>query len=119
MLTSISMMIHAQDKTSEASSLAGFWNIDLRPTPDAEEYIIQFVVSDIEDSSFRGTFYGSKFKDGLINDSWEVLYFSFTTKDKNNTYYHSGWLEDGKLQGISYCPDREFTAPWKGSKSQE
>ena len=103
-------------KTLDKQTLLGEWSLDLRPTPQSEAYFQPFVVETIEGNSFTGTFYGSPIEGSLLNDSWEKLYFAFTTKDVNNEYYHSGYLLDGELHGITYCPNREFTAPWSGSK---
>jgi hypothetical protein len=105
-----------QSNSSNKQELLGEWTLDLRPTPQSEAYFQPFVVETIEDNSFTGTFYGSPVEGSLLNDSWEKLYFAFTTKDVNNEYYHSGYLLDGKLHGMTYCPNRSFTAPWSGSK---
>lgn len=98
------------------SQIQGTWEIDLRPTPAAEPYLKEFVVSDVTDKNFSGTFYGSNFTGGQINGSWEKIYFAFTTGDKDSSYFHSGYIEDGKIYGISYSPDRKFITPWTGKK---
>lgn len=101
---------------AQLSELKGTWTIDLRPTPDAEGYFQDFQVTEISEGKFTGIFYGSPVENCLVNTNWEKLYFAFTTRDQNHAYYHSGYLLDGKLYGISYCPGREFTAPWTGIK---
>ena len=106
----IPFLINAQKQLA----LQGSWTIDLRPTPDSEAYYQVFEVNSVEETSFKGSFYGSTLENGLMNTQWERVYFAFTTRDQSNTYYHSGYLLDGKLYGISYCPGREFTAPWTG-----
>ncbi|UCE93669.1 MAG: hypothetical protein JSV73_12870 [Flavobacteriaceae bacterium] len=109
----------AQEEINSIESkneLIGNWKIDLRPTPDAEAYFQNFVVSSIDENSFTGTFYGSEIEESLINDYWPKVYFAFSTADQSNEYYHSGYIENGKVYGITYCPDREFTAPWTGEK---
>ena len=73
-----------------------------------------FVVKMINENTFTGTFYGSEIKNALINKNWPKIYFAFSTADQNNEYYHSGFIENDKLFGITYCPKREFTAPWTG-----
>lgn len=108
-----------KEKTNDNNktrALMGEWIIDLRPTPQSEAYFQPFVVDSIEENTIHGTFYGSELENALLNNNWEKLYFAFTTKDSSNEYYHSGYLLDGKLYGISYCPNRNFTAPWTGSK---
>lgn len=101
-----------------SDDLKGTWKIDLRPTPTSEAYYQLFEVNSIEKNTFKGTFYGSSIKEGLINTQWKSTYFAFSTSDKSNTYYHSGYILDGKIYGISYCPNRNFTAPWKGEKKK-
>lgn len=101
----------------QETGLAGSWTIDLRPSPEAEGYFQEFVVTEIADANFQGSFYGSPLENSLLNRQWgDKLYFAFTTRDQTYAYYHSGYLLDGKLHGISYCPGREFTAPWTGVK---
>ena len=102
--------------SAQLSELEGTWTIDLRPTPDSEGYYQEFKVTQISEGTFEGSFYGSPVENSLINTNWEKLYFAFSTSDQNHSYYHSGYLLDGKLYGISYCPGREFTAPWTGTK---
>jgi len=99
---------------SGGESLIGIWTIDLRPTPDAEPYFQNFQVDRISGNTFQGSFYGSIVEDARLNRNWGKLYFAFTTRDQNHAYYHSGYMENGKLSGISYCPGRDFVAPWTG-----
>ena len=100
--------------TTSSEDLLGQWKIDLRPTPEAEAYYQTLEITTIEDNMFEGTFYGRAIKDGFINTQWKRPYFSFTTSDASNDYYHSGYVEDGRIYGISYCPNRKLTMPWKG-----
>ena len=103
--------------TSKSTDLfIGHWKIDLRPTPDSEAYFQFFKVNAIYGNTFKGTFYGSEIKNGLINKNWSKIYFAFSTSDQSNEYFHSGYMKDGRLFGISYCPKRDFTAPWTGAK---
>lgn len=102
---------------SESNSpLIGNWIIDLRPKPDADGYFQPFVVEAVLENAFTGSFYGSAIENGKLNTNWERLYFAFTTKDQSNEYFHSGYLENGALYGVTYCPDRDFVAPWLGEK---
>ncbi|MDX1315565.1 MAG: hypothetical protein R3356_08690, partial [Eudoraea sp.] len=97
-------------------SMLGSWEIDLRPSPDADPYIQQFQVTGVTGNTFQGFFYGSPLEEAKLNRNWDRLYFAFTTRDQNHAYYHSGYLLDGKLYGLSYCPGREFIQPWTGVK---
>ena len=103
---------------ANSDNFVGQWKIDLRPTPSSEGYYQYFVVTKIDGNSFEGTFYGSPIKNGLINSNWDRFYFAFSTSDNTYDYFHSGYVLDGKIYGISYCPGREFTAPWNGTLSK-
>lgn len=95
-------------------SLEGRWEIDLRQAPDAEPYLQEFSVSRVSGNTFEGFFYGSPLEDARLNRNWDELFFAFTTRDRTYVYYHSGYLRDGELYGVSYCPGREFVQPWTG-----
>ncbi len=100
------------------NTLEGVWVIDLRPSPDAEPYTQEFKVTEVSGNTFQGIFYGSRLEEARINRNWDQLYFAFSTKDGSFAYYHSGYLKDGVLYGISYCPGREFVQPWTGVRKQ-
>lgn len=106
--------ISGQDSSS---TIQGKWKVDLRPTPESEAYWQAFSISKVSGNQFSGTFYGSYFSNGQLNDKWGKTYFAFITKDRSNTYFHSGYLEDGQLYGVTFCPERKFTQPWTGYKN--
>ncbi|MBT8378506.1 MAG: hypothetical protein KJN64_04695 [Ignavibacteria bacterium] len=113
--------ITAQSESSfnanfDLSRVEGVWIIDLRPTPDSEPYLKEFVIENIEGNSFSGIFYDTDFENGSFNLSWDKLYFAFTTKDASSTYFHSGYVEEETMYGISFSPERSFTAPWNGKR---
>ena len=96
------------------NSIIGNWEIDLRPLPDADPYVQKFQVTAVVGNNFQGYFYGSPVRNGRLNRNWDRLYFAFTTSDQTHDYYHSGYLLNGKLYGISHCPGRELLQPWTG-----
>ena len=96
--------------------IVGTWKIDLRPVPDAEAYFQPFAIESIEGNTFSGTFYGSEIENAILNKNWPKIYFAFSTSDANNEYYHSGYIANDTLRGMTYCPNREFAAPWTGVK---
>lgn len=116
----IPFSIFSQEKNTDVVKptdiLIGEWTIDLRPSPESDGYFQSFVVEFINENTFKGTFYGSNLENAILNSNWDKLYFAFTTRDQNNEYYHSGFLLNGKLFGITYCPNRSFAAPWMGVK---
>lgn len=121
LLLSVSTLIYSQEKSINPDDkimlLEGVWTIDLRPTADAEPYLKEFVIKLEPNKTFGGEFYGSPVENGLINGNWERVYFAFSTKDQSNEYFHSGYLLEGKIYGTTYCPNRDFIAPWEGSKN--
>ena len=103
---------------SNTDGLVGIYEIDLRPTPDAEAYFQKFEISSISEGTIYGTFYGSTIEKGQLNTQWDTIYFAFQTRDSSNVYYHSGRIEGDKVFGITYAPNRKLTAPWSGRKIQ-
>ena len=122
MMIILSTLTTAQSKQSQSDSnkldkIIGTWVIDLRPDPDSDNYFKDFVIDSVEAKSFSGKFYDTNFSNGYLNSKWgNKIYFAFSTKDASNTYFHSGYIEDEKIFGISYSPERKFTMPWFGEK---
>lgn len=100
----------------EATELLGTWTVDLRPTPDAEAYYQEFVVTAVDGKRFTGTFYGTAIENARVNTDWGQLHFAFTTADGSGAYNTSGVLVDGKLQGRTHSLGREFLAVWTAEK---
>lgn len=96
--------------------IKGTWTLDLRPDPKSEPYLIDFTITPTTGKAFSGEFYGSAFNTGFFNTDWEHVYFAFTTGDKDNAYFHSGYITGDKMYGISYSADRKFTSHWTGTK---
>lgn len=97
-------------------SLVGEWILDLRPSPEAALYEQTLLITEQNDKSIKGQFYGSSIENGMINLNWEKLYFAFKTSDRNNDYFHSGYFIDDELFGITFCPKRNFVMPWTGKR---
>jgi len=111
--------ITAQPKEVDFEKIKGTWIINLRPTPNSEAYLRDFVIIPMPEKTFSGEFYGTSFDTGKFNTDWEFVYFAFTTSDKENVYYHSGYIDGEKISGISYSPDRKFTSHWTGKKKTQ
>lgn len=119
----MTQFVYAQNSTSKSldfdlEKVRGTWTIDLKATPNGAPYLKDFTIQPEEGNQFKGTFYGSEFKNGYFNLNWEVLYFGFSSRDNSSRYFHSGYIKDGKIYGVTYCPDREFTIPWVGEKKE-
>ncbi len=60
--------------------LVGEWQVDLRPKPDAEPYFQKLIVTEVNDSSFTGTFYyDSEIQEARFNVDWGGLTIAFVT----------------------------------------
>ena len=94
----------------------GVWVIDLRPEPNAEPYLKEFEITQVDGNSFSGKFYDTPFEGGLLNENWDQVYFAFSTSDQNSTYFHSGYIDGDEVHGVTYSPERTFVMPWRGTK---
>ncbi len=107
----------AQTEASDPDALLGEWTVDLRPTPNAAAYEVEFEVTSIEGRAFTGTFYGSEIEEGRINTDWGPLRFGFVTRDGSGVYYTAGVLKDGKLEGTTHSLGRDFLSYWTAKPS--
>ena len=96
----------------------GTWELDLRPSPEAQTYLKDFIIQSYDKGKLSGEFYGTPFTEGKINTAWGKLYFSFTTSDQSGTYFHTGYLDEGRLYGTSFSEGRDFMIPWFSTKKK-
>lgn len=106
-----------QTATVAAPSLVGTWKVDLRPTPDADPYFQEFVVTSVDGKRFEGTFYGTPLSQGRINTDWGTVRIAFVTEDGSGPYNHSAVLTDGRLEGLSNSTGRDFLSYWSATKN--
>ena len=103
-------------ETLDASQLIGTWKVDLRPTPDAEPYFNEFVVTEVNGKTFVGTFYGTPVTQARINTDWSAVRIAFVTEDNSGPYNHSAVLSGNKLEGLSNSTGRDFLSYWSAEK---
>ena len=96
--------------------LVGSWEVDLRPTPDAEPYLQEFVVRSVEGNGFEGSFYGTPITEGRLNVDWGAVRFAFVTADGSGPYNHSGVLREGRLEGTTHSLGRDFLSYWTAER---
>lgn len=117
LLITTSLHVKSQINSEKSiESILGTWVIDLRPTPSSEPYLKEFKFTKIEGKEFSGEFYDTPFTGGILNKDWGKIYFAFTTGDQNNIYFHSGYIEGDKIQGLTFCETRKFALPWSGQR---
>ncbi len=107
---------HSAEPATDANILLGTWQVDLRPTPDAEPYYQELVVTEVDGKTFQGTFYGTPLTEGRINTDWSTVRIAFVTADGSGPYNHSAVLVDGKLEGMTNSLGREFLSYWSAIK---
>lgn len=100
----------------DANDLVGTWKVDLRPTPDADPYYQEFVVSGIDSATFTGTFYGTPIENARLNTDWGRVRFAFTTADGSGAYHTTGVLAGDEIRGTTHSLGREFLAVWTAER---
>lgn len=100
----------------QASQLLGTWKVDLRPTPGSDGYYQEFVVSEVNGKTFKGTFYGTEVTQARINTDWYQVRIAFVTEDQSGPYYHSAVLTGQQLDGLSNATGRDFLSYWSAVK---
>ncbi|MEM1041797.1 MAG: hypothetical protein AAGI91_04130 [Bacteroidota bacterium] len=99
--------------------LVGTWQVDLRPTPDAEPYYQELIISSVADGALAGVFYGSAVQFGRVSLGQDGVVFAFVTMDRSSRYVTTGRLVDGRLEGVTYSPDRDLLQSWQAERSGE
>lgn len=107
----------AQAPLPDTAALIGTWSVDLRPTPDAEPYLIDLVINEIADDSFTGTFYnGSTITSSRVTNNFGVVRFVFVTEDGSGLYHTSGEIFGDTITGMTHSIGRDFVMPWRGER---
>jgi hypothetical protein len=119
MVLALTPAVCAQDL--DLSQIVGTWQVDLRPTPDAEPYFQEMVIDSVAaegDDRIQGTFYGSPITDGETDTAWGSLRFAFVTRDGGGgVYHHTGELQkDGTIVGTSHAVERGFLLTWRAER---
>ncbi len=92
--------------------LVGTWRVDLRPTPGADAYYKEFVVTRVEGNVFEGTFYDTTIESGRLNSDWGEVHFAFTTRDGSGAYNTSGIWDGTGMRGTTHSLGRDFLSVW-------
>jgi hypothetical protein len=106
------------DIEKRPSIASGTRVIDLGTTPDSPEHLKELSISEVKGNNIQGSFYDSKFNNGLLYLNWDQVYFAFKTTENKNRFYHSGYFEGNEVFGFSYSPEREFVARRTGIRKE-
>ena len=102
---------------SDPAELVGTWMIDLRPTREADPYLVELVIEAVDGTGFSGTYYnGSPISDAKFSTSFGVLRFAFITNDGSGPYHTTGQLRNDQLTGTTHSLGRGFLMPWRGER---
>lgn len=105
--------------TPGATVLLGTWKVDLRPSPEAEPYFQDFVVSSVRpNNTFEGMFYGTPISEARINTAWGTVRIAFVTADPSGPYHHTAVLQGGRLEGLTHSTGRDFLSYWSAVKPE-
>ena len=118
-LLTLSTLLVRAAAPPDPSELAGTWQVDLRPTPDAAPYYQPFIVTAVEGKTFTGTFYQSEIEEARINTDWDGVYFAFVTRDGSGVYHTAGRLVEGRMEGTTHALGRDFLSVWMGERQAE
>ncbi len=107
----------ALETDPETTSLLGTWRVDLRPTPDADPYLIDLVIASVDNGSIVGTFYnGSPITNARVTNAFGVIRFAFVTEDGSGPYHTSGEIVGDTITGLTHAIGRDFVMPWRGER---
>jgi hypothetical protein len=98
--------------TIAADSLAGRWQVDLRPDPASPEYLKPMELIIAGDGTVTGTFYDSDIESGRAAVSNGRTCFAFRTTDGDGDYHTSGCAEGARLVGHTWAEKRGFLLAW-------
>lgn len=109
-----------EPQPSPTDALLGTWDVDLRPTPDAEPYVMTMTIERNEQGKLAGTFYnGVEMSNVVANTSWAHPWIAFTTEDQSGVYHTSFRLNDeGTLEGTTHAVGRDFLAVWTAKPAE-
>lgn len=104
---------------SDRVALTGRWHVDLRPAPDAPEYLKPMSLEIAADGSVRGSFYDSEIESGRASASNGRLCFAFRTTDGVGPYHTSGCLVGGRIVGQTWAEHRTFLLNWTAVRAAD
>ncbi|MGK0184909.1 MAG: putative oxidoreductase [Verrucomicrobiales bacterium] len=108
----------AETAVVDPEDLIGAWEVDLRPTPDAEPYFQTFVIETVEGDSLTGSFCNTAIQEGKIDTAWGSAQFTFVTVDGTDAYYTTGKLVDGRLKGTTHSPSLKLFSVWTATRAK-
>lgn len=98
------------------ADLAGTWDVALYFDAEAPPSATEMVLAVGADGSLSGNFYGSAFIEAGAALRGDRLGFAATTADGSGTYFHSGRLLDGRIEGQTLSEGRDFVMVWQATR---
>lgn len=109
---------HAEDGAAKPSDLIGSWDVQLFFSENAPPSSTRMIVTEVEDGDLAGTFYASPFLEGRVSLFENQVIFTVVTEDRSGSYYTSGRLEDGVIEGQTLSAGRDFLMAWRATASK-
>lgn len=103
---------------ADLEPLAGRWQVDLRPAPEAPEYLKTMSLTIAGDRTVRGSFYDSEIESGRASASNGRVCFAFRTTDGAGPYHTSGCLVGDRILGQTWAEHRQFLLNWSAMRER-
>ncbi len=97
----------------------GSWDVDLRPTPTADAYLVPMTFNRNDDGTYSATFYGGVAASEIqVNSYFEEPHVAFITNDGSSDYHTTFRLvNENELRGTTHSVGRDFLAVWSAKRS--
>ena len=102
----------AANAPSAPGPLEGEWQVDLRPTPEAPEYLKPMRIELSAAGGVTGSFYDSPMENGTVGEWGDRRCVSFRTRDASGPYHSSACLSGERLVGQTWSEGRGFLLLW-------
>lgn len=119
-ISAIPLRITAQHQATAAPewpALIGKWKVSLRSSSGDVMGTTDFVVTESDGKTVKGTFYGSPLRQVHIATVGPALHFAFVTSDTNSVYHGAARFVAGRLEGSTHALDRGFLSVWTAERA--
>jgi len=101
-------------------AMLGAWDVDLRPTPDADEYLMRLTLTRNDAGELEATFYNGSVATNIVtNASFDRPHVAFITSDGVGDYHTEFSLTPGgTIEGRTHAVKREFLSVWRGKRAE-
>ncbi len=101
-------------------AMLGTWDVDLRPTPDSDEYLMKLTLSRNDAGELEATFYNGSVASNIVTNAlFDRPHVAFLTTDGAGDYHTQlSLLPDGTIEGTTHAVARDFLSVWTGKRAE-